>query len=138
MRLTLLLIPLLFFMTSCTIDWNDEKDKKITELEGQIQELKSDKELELQKFEFEKKKYDESKEKDVQAREDKFRKECAKVKEENWKKFEDFINSCTGAWNTIDFCINSDAWKLLWKLSSDDDFINTCIENKKNWTYQWS
>ena len=25
-RLTLLLIPLLFFMTSCTIDWNDEKD----------------------------------------------------------------------------------------------------------------
>lgn len=35
MKLTLLLIPLLFFMTSCTIDWNDEKDKKIAELEKQ-------------------------------------------------------------------------------------------------------
>jgi hypothetical protein len=33
MKLTLLIIPLLFFMTSCTIDWNDEKDKKIAELE---------------------------------------------------------------------------------------------------------
>ena len=38
MKLTpLLLIPLLFF-SSCTIDWNDEKDKKITELEKQIQD----------------------------------------------------------------------------------------------------
>ena len=35
--LTLLLIPLLF-LSSCTIDWNDEKDKKITELEYKIQE----------------------------------------------------------------------------------------------------
>lgn len=35
MKFTLLLIPLLFFMTSCTIDWNDEKDAKIAELEKQ-------------------------------------------------------------------------------------------------------
>jgi hypothetical protein len=35
MKLTLLLIPLLF-LSSCTIDWNDEKDKKITELEKQV------------------------------------------------------------------------------------------------------
>lgn len=38
--LTLLLIPLLF-LTSCTIDWNDEKDKKIAELEKQVQDLKN-------------------------------------------------------------------------------------------------
>lgn len=35
--ITLLLIPLLF-LSSCTIDWNDEKDKKIAELEKQIQD----------------------------------------------------------------------------------------------------
>ena len=59
-KLTFLLIPLIF-LSSCTIDWNDEKDAKITELEKQVTELKSDKELELQKFEFEKQKYEESK-----------------------------------------------------------------------------
>ena len=59
-KITLLLIPLIF-LSSCTIDWNDEKDKKIAELAKQVQELKSDKELELQKFEFEKQKYEESK-----------------------------------------------------------------------------
>ena len=36
--LTLLLIPLLF-LSSCTIDWNDEKDKKISDLNIKIQEL---------------------------------------------------------------------------------------------------
>ncbi len=35
----ILLIPLLF-LSSCTIDWNSEKDKKIKELEKQIIELK--------------------------------------------------------------------------------------------------
>lgn len=35
--LTLFLIPIIF-LSSCTIDWNDEKDKKITELENIIQE----------------------------------------------------------------------------------------------------
>jgi hypothetical protein len=34
-RLTLLLIPIVF-LSSCTIDWNDEKDKKIAELAGQL------------------------------------------------------------------------------------------------------
>ena len=38
-HITLLFIPLLFFMTSCTIDWNDEKDKKILELERRILEV---------------------------------------------------------------------------------------------------
>lgn len=33
--LTLLLIPLLL-LSSCSIDWNDEKDKKIVELERKI------------------------------------------------------------------------------------------------------
>lgn len=37
MKLTLLLIPLLL-LSSCTIDWSDEKDAKIAELEKQIQD----------------------------------------------------------------------------------------------------
>ena len=37
-KLSLLLIPLLF-LSSCTIDWNDEKDKKIAELEWKIETL---------------------------------------------------------------------------------------------------
>ena len=37
-KLSLLLIPLLF-MTSCTIDWNDEKDAKIAELEKQVTKM---------------------------------------------------------------------------------------------------
>ena len=36
-KLTLLLIPLIL-LSSCTIDWTDEKDKKITELEKQVQD----------------------------------------------------------------------------------------------------
>jgi cytochrome c-type biogenesis protein CcmH/NrfG len=39
MKLTLLLIPLIL-LSSCTIDWNDEKDAKIAVLEKQITELK--------------------------------------------------------------------------------------------------
>lgn len=38
-KLALLLIPLLL-LSSCTIDWNGEKDTKIAELKKQIQELK--------------------------------------------------------------------------------------------------
>jgi uncharacterized membrane protein (DUF106 family) len=46
MKLTLLLIPLIW-LSSCTIDWNDEKDKKITELEKQVIELKEKNDDEL-------------------------------------------------------------------------------------------
>ncbi len=38
MKLTLLLIPLIL-LSSCTIDWNDEKDKKIAELEQKVTEV---------------------------------------------------------------------------------------------------
>lgn len=38
MKPTFLLIPLIL-LSSCTIDWNDEKDKKIAELEKQVMEL---------------------------------------------------------------------------------------------------
>lgn len=37
--LTLILIPLIL-LSSCTIDWNDENDKRIAELEKQVTELK--------------------------------------------------------------------------------------------------
>ena len=50
MKLTpILLIPLLF-LSSCTIDWNDEKDKKITELEKQIQDDTFKKKQECTKY----------------------------------------------------------------------------------------
>ena len=39
-KLTLLLIPMIL-LSSCTIDWNDEKDKKIAELETQIQQTEN-------------------------------------------------------------------------------------------------
>ena len=37
--IALILMPLLF-LSSCTIDWNGEKDKRIAELEKQVTELK--------------------------------------------------------------------------------------------------
>lgn len=40
MKITLLLIPLLL-LSSCTIDWNDEKDARITNLSHQIQDLEN-------------------------------------------------------------------------------------------------
>ena len=39
MKISLILMPLLF-LSSCTIDWNGEKDKKIAELKKQVIELK--------------------------------------------------------------------------------------------------
>ena len=45
-KLTLLLIPLLF-LSSCSIDWNDEKDKNIVELEKQVTVLKEKNDDEL-------------------------------------------------------------------------------------------
>jgi hypothetical protein len=47
--LTLLLIPLLL-LSSCAIDWNDEKDKKIAELEKQIQDDSFKKKQECSKY----------------------------------------------------------------------------------------
>ena len=41
-KLTLLLIPLIL-LSSCTIDWSDEKDTKIAELEKQVTELQNKK-----------------------------------------------------------------------------------------------
>lgn len=41
--LPIFLIPIIL-LSSCTIDWNDEKDKKIAELEKQTQELQIHKE----------------------------------------------------------------------------------------------
>lgn len=58
MKLTLLLIPLIL-LSSCTIDWNDEKDKKIAELEKQITELKEKNDDELFKKKQECSKYTE-------------------------------------------------------------------------------
>ena len=48
-KLTLLLIPLLL-LSSCTIDWNDEKDKKIAELEKQVQDKTFQKKQECSKI----------------------------------------------------------------------------------------
>lgn len=55
-NLIFLLIPLLF-LSSCTIDWNDEKDAKIASLNTKIEEL--NKKLDEQKEEIKKVKEDE-------------------------------------------------------------------------------
>ena len=47
--LTLLIIPVIL-LSSCTIDWNDEKDKKIAELEKQIQTNVFQKKIECSKL----------------------------------------------------------------------------------------
>ena len=48
-KLTLLLIPLIL-LSSCTIDWNDEKDTKIAELEKQVQDDIFEKKQECAKY----------------------------------------------------------------------------------------
>jgi hypothetical protein len=58
-KLTLLLIPLIF-LSSCTIDWNGEKDKKIAELQKQIQDDAFNKKQECIKLEPEMRKQLES------------------------------------------------------------------------------
>ncbi len=59
MKIYLLLIPILI-LSGCTIDWRDEKDKKIEELEKQIQNDTFKKKQECIKFEPEMRKQLES------------------------------------------------------------------------------
>jgi sRNA-binding protein len=73
--------------------------------------------------------------KDYDKKVEKYRIECSQIKEDNSKRFIDFINTCTSrGGNTIDFCVNSEAGVLLAKNNSND-FINKCIENKINSEY---
>lgn len=104
-------IPLLIItsllLSACSIDWDDSK------------------ELEMKKFEFEKQKYEEGKM-------EKYEKECNQIYEENSKKYEDFINTCTGSWwNSIEFCVRSDAGKILLQKSLKST-IKECINEKIN------
>jgi len=48
---------LTFVLSSCSIDWNDEKDKKITELENKVEEIIKEKESDLFNKKQECKKY---------------------------------------------------------------------------------
>jgi len=44
MKKVLLSIFLVLILSGCSIDWNDEKDQKIVELEKQVENLKKDQE----------------------------------------------------------------------------------------------
>ncbi len=82
MKLTLLLIPLIL-LSSCTIDWNDEKDAKIASLNTKIEELNG-------KIEESKKKSLEQKEEIKKVKDDEvFKKsqECWSYKKELDKKY---------------------------------------------------
>ncbi|MDD5197494.1 MAG: hypothetical protein PHN60_01400 [Candidatus Gracilibacteria bacterium] len=68
-------------LTSCSVDWNDGNVKKIGELEKQVTEMKSDKDLELQKFKLEKQKYEEGKEIDKKKEEGKKEEISGQLKE---------------------------------------------------------
>ncbi len=56
-KIIVLLIMLTFVLSSCSIDWNDEKDKKITELENKVEEIIKEKESDLFNKKQECKKY---------------------------------------------------------------------------------
>jgi len=84
-------------LTSCSVDWNDANVKKIGELEKQVTEMKKDKNLELQKFEFEKQKYEEEKQaKETKAKNEqleKYEAQCQKNKDEATKTFVTIANT---------------------------------------------
>ncbi len=124
MKKVLVLASIFFLLSSCSIDWNDKKDKKIEQLEKQIKSYN----LESQKLEFEKQKYEEEK-KEV------YRKECLEKKENDIKELEDFTNTCVNEWwNTIDFCLNSPAGKIF-KEVLNDNYITNCINKKQSLSY---
>lgn len=140
MKKIVLIIISFIFLTWCSIDWNNEKDKKIDELnnkigklEQELTDLKISNDIELQKLEFEKQKYEKeklySKEKSIDKQNEIYRKECLEEQDMQWKNYEDFINKCTTYWNTIDFCINSPAGKLFSTFFTKD-YISKCIEEK--------
>jgi Txe/YoeB family toxin of Txe-Axe toxin-antitoxin module len=66
-KIFILWIILSLLLSSCSIDWNDEKDKKISELEKQIQNdtFKKKQECEKYKDKFEDKLEKKSKERDL-------------------------------------------------------------------------
>ena len=76
MKLTLLLIIPLILFSSCTIDWNDEKDKKIAGLEKQVTVLKEQNDDES----FKKKQ------------------ECSNLAEEMLKFAKNYNNNIYGLW----------------------------------------
>lgn len=136
----IILLWWILLLTWCSIDWNDEKTKKIEEqnnkiesLEKELSNLKISNNLELEKLEFEKQKYEEeklyNKEKSIDKQNEVYKKECIKEQENQWKNYEDFINKCTHYWKTIDFCINSPAGKLF-STYFTKDYISKCIEGK--------
>lgn len=136
----ILTILMLLLLTSCSIDWNNEKEQKIEELSNKIEnlekelsDLKTSNDIELQKLEFEKEKYEEeknySKEKSIDKQNGIYRNECLEEQDKQWKNYEDFINKCNNYGNTIDFCINSPAGKLFSTFFAKD-YISKCIEKK--------
>ena len=46
-KIIVLLIMLTFVLSSCSIDWNDKKDKRIIELENKVEEIRKEKESDL-------------------------------------------------------------------------------------------
>lgn len=111
-------IPLLLItsllLSSCSIDWNDEKDKRIAELEEKIAEIKSSKDLELEKFEFEK-----------QKRVDNFREECIKLRDKASDQILKFLNSCTYKNCQEEFLADP-------KNKIPTNYVDRCLENKLN------
>jgi len=142
MKKIIFLLITIFFITWCSIDFNDDKDKIIVELNNKIIDLnekikiiKEWNDLDFQKLEFEKQKYEENKSLNKENKEiekiELYKKECLTLKESNSKKYEEFINTCTNKWwNTIDFCINSPAGKSLNDLSNQA-YFEKCLDEKK-------
>ena len=126
-------------LTSCSVDLNDAKEKRIGELEKQVTELKSNKDLDLQKFEFEKQKYEEEKklnqEKESQKKIDteeelirNYTKECAIFYKKMQDNFTNLLKTCSTSIECANQLINNpniNPQKYPYSI------VNNCIEKKK-------
>lgn len=142
--LTLLLIPLLF-LSSCTIDWNDEKDKKIVELNQKIEEQKKEKVVNEVSLNFENITYNKIP-KDSRLLKCNWKYDSIMVTfEEIWKShWEISTNSenfeltildekMTMFWAEFIILENSDNF-LIWMRSYDESGLTELLQlNKNNW-----
>ena len=150
-------------LTSCSVDWNDEKDKKNSDLSTQIADYRkqiadlNDKltkqEIEKEKLDFEKTKYEEEKQlnqaKDEQAKLDKekidsekeaelvrtYTKECAVSLEKLNKNLMDMVNNGCQTKLCQDNVIANPHFNPQ-KLPYD--YVDDCVNKKEQGAWKWS
>lgn len=126
-KLTLLLIPMIL-LSSCTIDWNDEKDKKITELnqkiENQKEEIKKTKDDDLFKKNKECQAYLKKMEDEEMSPESGFL--------ENRIFYSEVVNSCIyqSIWTSISIKNITDICFMNRNILTNEKYDNICFRKK--------